>query len=313
MEQHQNLTPLLVMRLAAPRTWAASVCPALFGELYCLLCGYGLTIFSGIALFCACVLMQSAVNTFNDYFDFVKGTDTADDCVEVSDAVLVYNHIAPRQALLLGTAFLVVAALLALPVILASGPVPLVIGVIGGLAVITYSGGSWPISYFPVGELVSGFVMGGLIPLGIVAAVTGRLDWPVLVAALPFIIGIALIMMSNNGSDIEKDRASRRCTLPAMLGRVNTLRVYRGAIIVWIVLLCLLPVLYAGMWGLLSTLFLLLFARNVFRDLLCSTLVPTHRIEQMKNIVKGNFLGNGAYLLTMAILLIGGLVHGWSL
>ena len=40
--------------------------------------------------------MQASVNTFNDYYDFVKGTDSADDDVEVSDATLVYNNVNPR-------------------------------------------------------------------------------------------------------------------------------------------------------------------------------------------------------------------------
>ncbi|MFR1639839.1 MAG: hypothetical protein ACLSVD_12190 [Eggerthellaceae bacterium] len=29
-----------------------------------------------------CVLMQSAVNMFNDYYDYVKGADSADDNVD---------------------------------------------------------------------------------------------------------------------------------------------------------------------------------------------------------------------------------------
>ena len=32
------------------------------------------------------ILMQASVNTFNDYFDFIKGTDTAEDNVEASDS-----------------------------------------------------------------------------------------------------------------------------------------------------------------------------------------------------------------------------------
>ena len=64
--------------------------------------------------------MQSAVNTLNDYFDFIKGTDCADDYVEVSDAVLVYEHINPKHALLLGLAYLGASGLLALPVLLTS-------------------------------------------------------------------------------------------------------------------------------------------------------------------------------------------------
>lgn len=313
MDERHSLTPLLALRLAAPHTWPASIYPALFGELYCLLCGYGLTVTVGMALFCACVFMQSAVNTLNDYFDYVKGADSADDCVEVSDAVLVYEHIDPRQALALGIGFLMAAAILAVPIILSGGPVPLIIGVIGGIAVLAYSGGALPISYLPIGELVSGVVMGGLIPLGIVAAVTGMFEGTVLIASLPFIIGIALIMMTNNGSDIEKDVAARRHTLPVLLGRANSLRIYRGAVVIWIALLCLLPIAYAGAWGMLSPLFLILFARKPFQVILQVTLAPEYRIEQMKGILLANLWGNGAYLFTLAVLLAGGMAYGWRI
>lgn len=44
-----------------------------------------------------CVLMQSAVNVFNDYFDYVKGTDSEDNSSDDAfDAVLVYNNINPE-------------------------------------------------------------------------------------------------------------------------------------------------------------------------------------------------------------------------
>lgn len=306
MEEVHSLTPKLALRLAAPHTWIASVYPALFGELYCLLKGYPLTGMLALTLFCACVFMQSAVNTLNDYFDFVKGTDTAADNVEVSDAVLVYEHVNPRQALYLGFGFLVAAGLLALPAILSQGPAPLVIGLIGALAVWTYSGGILPISYLPIGELVSGFVMGGLIPMGLVAAVTGRVEFSVLPFSLPFILSIGLIMMTNNSCDIEKDRLAKRRTLPALLGRKKARQLYHLAVIVWLALVIFLPLFFMGPRGLVSLLFLLLVARHTFVYLLRSPLLPQGRVKQMQGIVKANLFGNGAYLLALAVYLIGG-------
>ncbi len=60
-------------------------------------------------LLAICVLMQSAVNTFNDYYDYVKGADSADDNVDPTDAVLVYNNVNPRAALALAVGFLAAA------------------------------------------------------------------------------------------------------------------------------------------------------------------------------------------------------------
>ena len=52
------------------------------------------------------VLMQASVNTFNDYYDYVKGTDSEDDNVDASDAVLVYNNVNPNSALALAVGML---------------------------------------------------------------------------------------------------------------------------------------------------------------------------------------------------------------
>lgn len=302
----QNMTAAAALRLANPRSWVAAIYPALFGALYCLAEGYPLTVQTGILLLLACVLMQSAVNTLNDYFDFVKGTDQASDFVEKRDAVLIYEGIAPKQALGLGLAFLAAAAAVALPVVLSAGMAPLVIGIIGGLAVLTYSGGILPLSYLPVGEFVSGLVMGGLIPMGVVASATGRFDVQVLWWSAPFIVGIGLIMMTNNTCDIEKDRQARRRTFPAVLGRCRARCVYRGAVLLWIILLCLMPLGYMGGTGAVSALVLLTAGRKVFGMLLTTSLEPQKRVEQMKGIVLANVIGNGAYILALLSYLAAG-------
>ena len=64
--QYNALTPKLALQLAAPHTWAASVFPALFGILYCVYRSFGIGIAEAVFLITACVLMQAAVNTFND-------------------------------------------------------------------------------------------------------------------------------------------------------------------------------------------------------------------------------------------------------
>lgn len=306
MKAFHKLTPGMALRLAAPPSWIASIYPAVFGEMYCLYYGYPMTAAAAVLLMLACVSMQSAVNTLNDYFDFVKGTDCADDYVEVSDAVLVYEHINPKHALLLGFAYLGASGLLALPVLLTSGWAPLVIGGIGSLVVWTYSGGAVPISYVPIGEFVSGFVMGGLIPMGIVAAVSNQFDFGVLLPAVPLIIGIGLIMMTNNTCDIGKDRKAGRHTLPAVVGHHNAVRIYRCTIWVWMLAISILPVWYLGAWGLISPICLAVAARNGFAWLLHSSVTAPVRVAQMKHIAKANVIGNGAYLLAWAVALLKG-------
>ena len=297
--QYRPLTAKQALQLAAPHTWAASVCPSLFGICYSRLMGFPLGSFRAAAVLAACVFLQSAVNTLNDYVDFVKGTDSASDNVEVSDAVLVYGGIDPKSARNLGFLYLSAGLLSGLAASAGAGPVPLLIGAVGGATVLLYSGGPLPVSSLPLGEVVSGFVMGGLIPLGTAACADGKLHPEILFYSLPLIIGIGLIMMSNNGCDIEKDLRAGRRTLPMILGRERTLKLYRFLTVFWILLLLVLPVLLTGRRGFLCGVLLLLFARERFRNILALQLRPEQRVLQMKGIVAANIFGNGALIVTL--------------
>lgn len=304
MKTYHRLTPKLALQLAAPHTWAASVCPSVFAVLYCAAAGLHLNPVQIICLPAACVLLQSAVNTLNDYADYRKGTDSEEDNVEVSDAVLVYSGIDPKHALFLGIGYLLAGVILGILASVYAGFTPILIGVVGALTVLLYSGGPVPVSYLPVGEIVSGLVMGGLIPLGTAACADNRLHPEILFWSLPFIIGIGLIMMSNNGCDIEKDIAAGRHTLPVYLGRKRTRRLYHDLLLVWVFLLSMLPAALLGWAGLVSPALILTAGRKPFVWLLGSSLRPEKRIRQMKMIAAANLFGNGAYIAALAVGLI---------
>lgn len=293
-----SLTVTLALQLANPRSWVASVYPAVLGVCYALDRGYNMTAGTAAALLAAAVAMQSAVNTLNDYYDFVKGTDSLSDHVEVRDAAMLYGGFPPRQAFWLGMGFLVMAGVMAVPVCIGAGAAPFVIGLIGAAIVWLYSGGMLPISYLPVGEGFSGFVMGGLIPLGIVAAVTGTYDWPVLWAALPMICSIGLIMMTNNTCDIEKDREAGRRTLPVLLGRSCSVYLYRLMCLVWLLTMGGAAILFFGRIGAVIPLLALMAGwKHGFSQLFSARLMPELRIDSMRFIVMTNIIGNGVYLI----------------
>ena len=222
------------VNLAAPHTWAASVMPCVLASALSYRQQGFLKPDLTVCLFLIAVLMQSSVNALNDYADFVKGTDTAENSPDPTDAVIVYG-LKPKTARNLGIGYLAAAFVLGIYTVWRCGFVLLVIGLLGALVIAAYSGGKTPISYLPLGELVSGFVMGGLIPLAGVYMQTGELRFSVLAEALPIMIGIGMIMFSNNGCDIERDLAAGRRTLPCLLGRERTDRWYRIMLVIWLV------------------------------------------------------------------------------
>ena len=231
--------------------------------------------------------MQAAVNTFNDYYDYVKGSDSAEDNVDPTDAVLVYNNVNPHSALMLAVGFLVVAFALGAYVIWQAGWIPLVIGIVGAIVVVLYSAGKTPISYLPIGELMSGFVMGGLIPLACYQALTKCFDPLMLVWALPTIIGVGLIMLTNNTCDVEKDIESGRKTLPVLLGRSRARALYHALVWIWIALIIVnVLIWFSGGWPVLV--FMLAASIPLLKALLSNPLAPPARIGAMAQICSVN-------------------------
>ena len=307
METTRNkLTPTMALNLAAPHTWPAAIMPTLIAiSAASNVCTLSVTMCC--TLLAIVVLMQSAVNTFNDYYDYVKGTDSAEDNVDASDAVLVYNDIDPKEALRLAVGFLAAAFVLGIYAIVKAGFVPLVIALVGALFVVLYSAGKSPISYLPLGEAVSGIVMGGLIPLAVYQVITGVLDFRMLAWALPTIIGVGLIMLTNNTCDIERDITASRKTLPVLLGRDRARTLYHILLVVWAFDI----VVNVAIWftpGLIVVPFMALASYPIVRALWQNPLTPERRLQAMPqtlsvNVVLGAFYA-AAMLASSAVSLV---------
>ena len=282
-----KLTPRMAMQLAAPHTWPAAILPVLVAVAAAAVTAPSVSVTMACALLVICVLMQGAVNTFNDYYDYVKGTDSADDNVDPTDAVLVYNNVNPRSALALGSGLLVAAGVWGAYGSWVAGWIPLALGVVGAVIVVLYSAGKTPISYLPIGELVSGFVMGGLIPLACYQALTGTFDIRALLWAVPTILGVGLIMFTNNTCDVEKDIESGRRTLSVLLGRERARSLYHGIVYAWVAaIIVLVAVFFIN--GLVVMPFMLLASYPLLKALLGNPLVPVSRIGAMAQVCSVN-------------------------
>lgn len=301
---YERFTPRMALQLAAPHTWPAAILPSLVALCAAAVTAPPTSAIMACVLLVICVLMQAAVNTFNDYYDYVKGADSADDNVEESDATLIYNNVNPRCALYLAIGFLVAAFALGAYVIYIAGWIPLAIGVVGAIFVVLYSAGKTPVSYLPIGELVSGVVMGGLIPLACYQALSGVFDLRALLWAVPTIIGVGLIMFTNNTCDIEKDVPVGRKTLSVMLGRDRARKLYHAFVYAWVIaIVTLVGVFFTP--GLIVMPFMLLAAYPLLKALLSNPLAPQSRIGAMAQICSVN-VALGAFYAA-AILAAGGI------
>ena len=297
---YSPLTPSLAFQLAAPHTWVAAIMPVLFSIEYSAITYSGkVSILLALILLAICILMQSAVNVLNDYFDFKKGTDSAENSSDDAfDAVLVYNNLNPKSVCSLAIGFLIVAAGMGFYLVYLTGWILLVIGLIGALIVFLYSGGKTPISYMPIGELVSGFVMGGLIPLACCYTLSGVFEPLVLLVALPFIFGIGMILFTNNTCDIEKDINAQRKTISVVLGRDMAPNYYHVAILVWIVLIAVLVGLFYPA-GMLIVMIMVLAAFPLLRAIINNPLNQKTRDAAMSQIVMLNVILGAFYCLSL--------------
>ncbi len=147
-------------------------------------------------------------------------------------------------------AMLSIATALGLVLVVRTDPVLLLVGVACFGVGILYTAGPVSFSHMPLGEVLSGSVMGFLIPFlaiqvqlsGTPAALaslsyqadTGRLvlegNVPGLLAllllGLPPACAIANIMLANNVCDLEEDRRDGRFTLPHYLGIPRSLALF---------------------------------------------------------------------------------------
>lgn len=301
---HDPLNATLMVQLAAPHTWPASIFPVLVASALAVAHGeqpsagfviggqsgaFSIDPITVCVLLAICVLLQSSVNTLNDYFDYEKGTDTKENQDDPTDAVLVYNNLDPKHVLAFAAVLIAGAFLLGIYAIYLAGWIPLVIALAGVAVIYCYSGGRTPISYLPLGELVSGFTMGGLIPLSCYQVLTLDFNLFVLVLSMPLIIGIALIMATNNICDIDKDRAARRKTLPVLVGHDRAQKIYRALVYAWVVSICIIVVVFFTRgWFVLP--FMLLAVHSPSRALIANPLLPQTRRAAFGQVTSLNII-----------------------
>ena len=213
----QELIPL-----TRPRTLAAALGPTILGAAFSYytfgaLHGTGLAIFHTILIFLAVVSAQIIANLWNELKDFKSGLDAGQKIGNAGS--LTRGAVTPK---LIST---MIKVLMIVPIIIGlylSATITwwyIPAGIICILISFLYSGGPKPISRTPFGEISSGIAMGFAIVLITGFAWTRELSLAFLIPALPAILLVGSIMLTNNIRDIRNDEKHGRRTLPIVLGR----------------------------------------------------------------------------------------------
>jgi 1,4-dihydroxy-2-naphthoate octaprenyltransferase len=162
------------------------------------------------------LLIQIGTNFANDYFDFMKGADSP--LRKGPKRATQQGWIAP-QSMLFATFFIFASALfIAIPLMIQAGLWSVFVAAACVLFGILYTGGSKPLGYLGLGEILVLLFFGPVATLGAFYLQTGATSFPVFIASLaPGFLSCA-ILIANNLRDEESDRAANKKTLVVRFG-----------------------------------------------------------------------------------------------
>ena len=198
-----------------PKTLWAGISPVMIGIVMAIEAGKFHLISASLCLLGA-VSIQIGTNFANDYFDFVKGSDTdkRKGPTRVTQAGLIPPETMKRAFVL---AMLMVALIGFILFIRAGWPI-LVIAALSITSGILYTGGPCPYGYRGLGDIFV-FIFFGPVAVGgtyFVQALTVNAD--VMIAGIAPGLLSAAVLTVNNLRDIDEDRSTGKKTLAVTFG-----------------------------------------------------------------------------------------------
>lgn len=214
------------------------------------------------------VLAHATNNLLNDMTDFARGVDQDNYYrSQYGPQPLVHGLMNKRQMLTYATVTGLLALAAGLLLIwLRGGWTALFLG-LGVFFVLFYT---WPLKYIALGEIAVLVVWGPLMIGGGYYVIAGAWDWNVVIASLPYALGVTGVIFGKHIDKCEMDRAKRIFTLPVLLGEKASRFAVLGMLI-----LQYLAVVYLVVSGFFSWIMLVVFlALRAFRRIFPMFLAP---------------------------------------
>ncbi|MBI3040049.1 MAG: 1,4-dihydroxy-2-naphthoate octaprenyltransferase [Chloroflexi bacterium] len=176
------------------------------------------------------LLIHMGTNVINDYFDHKSGNDEANrEFVRPfsgGSRVIQLGLLTPLEALAGASLFFLLSAAIGFYLAWARGPLILILGAIGLISGIFYTGGPFNWAKRGIGELLVGLNFGVLMTLGAYYVQTQSFSWIPVIAAIPVSLLIAAVLYINEFPDYTADKQVGKNTLVVRLGRERAVILY---------------------------------------------------------------------------------------
>jgi 1,4-dihydroxy-2-naphthoate octaprenyltransferase len=162
------------------------------------------------------VLFHAGANMLNDYYDYKKGVDL--DSTFGSSRIIVEGLLSPKAVFNGGLAMYAVGFALGLILVYYHGLPILILGIIGLLGGMLYTGFNVAYKYYALGDLFVFLMFGPLMVLGTSTALTGDMDYNTFLVSIPIGLLTVAILNANNIRDITHDKQAKITTMATLMG-----------------------------------------------------------------------------------------------
>lgn len=197
-----------------PYAYSASLVPVAIGGLQARCAGADFSVPRFVVSLLSGLLMHTAANLWNDYYDYKHGVDRQGG--GVGSGVLVHGDMAPARCFRGAGIAAALAGLGGVWLAWQVGWGLLWLGLAGVLGAWAYSAGPFSPKHHALGEIWVFLLMGVGMTLGGHMAQTGRFSWGAVAAGIPAALLMTLILYVNNLRDIRSDRQAGLHTLPML-------------------------------------------------------------------------------------------------
>ena len=170
------------------------------------------------ALVFGLIMAHASNNIFNDYTDFVRGVDKDNYYRTMYGAQPVASGLMTQRQHLtyfVVTGFLAMIAGLYLIWHTGFNSTTWILLGLGSFFVLFYT---WPLKGLALGEVAVLMVWGPLMIGGGYFVLAGQWNWPVVIASLPYVLGVTTVIFGKHIDKIKVDQSKKIYTLPVVIG-----------------------------------------------------------------------------------------------